>query len=70
MTQAQILKKTGLLTMIANLAGIGVETVDGKFHSLHIHIIKSGQSLKNALFNLEALGEIEERVRRDKKRCA
>eukprot|EP00435_Cladocopium_sp_Y103_P052701 s399_g16.t1 len=68
MTQAQILKKTGLLSMVANLAGVDANTVDGKCHSLHIQIIKSGQSLKNAIFNLESLGEIEERVRRDKQK--
>ena len=68
MTQAQILKKTGLLSMIASLAGIDAATVDGKCRTLHIQVIKSGQSLKNALFNLEALGEIDERVRRDKQK--
>ena len=74
LTSQQILRKTGLMNTICNMAYPSSDASTKNDHmqcvQLHSQILKLGISLKNALDNLESLGTtIEERVRKDKQKA-
>lgn len=68
MTYTQLVKKTGLMNMVRALAAYGESTLEAQAVSNHSAILKAGLSFKNASNNLESLGSVDERVRRDKQK--
>ncbi len=68
MTYNQLVKKTGLMNMVRALAGYGECTIEAQAVLNHSTILKAGLSFRNAANNLESLGPVDERVRRDKQK--
>ena len=67
-TYPVLLKKAGLMSQIMNTASFEAQSFQIQAVNLHISILKSGLQLRSAFSNLESLGAVDERIRRDKQK--